>query len=64
MRGSLSIEPLATTRKACSEDLMDVEASFLSALQSADSLVARHLVLALLDNQSAIVAQFARTDWD
>ena len=63
-RGSLSIGPLATTRKACPEDLMDVEARFLSALQSANSQVARHLVLVLLDAQSVIVAQFARADWD
>ena len=62
--GLLSIGPVATTRKACSEALMNVEAMFLTALLSATSRAARHLVLALLDDQSVIVAQFARADWD
>ncbi len=63
-RGLLSVGPIATTRKACPQDLMAVEERFLIALQNAESLVARHLVLALLDTQSVIVAQFARADWD
>ena len=62
--GTVSIGPLAATRKACPQDVMDVEATYLSSLQSAKSQVARHLVLALLDAQSVIIAQFARTDWD
>lgn len=63
-RGLVEIGPLSTTRKACPADLMDAEDTFLRGLQNATSRKARHLVLVLLDAQSVIVAQFARTDWD
>ncbi len=63
-RGLVDIGPLATTRKACPADLMDAEDTFLRGLQNTTSRKARHLVLVLLDAQSVIVAQFARTDWD
>ena len=63
-RGLVEIGPLAATRKACPADLMDAEDTFLRGLQNATSRKARHLVLILLDAQSAIVVQFARADWD
>ncbi len=63
-RGLVEIGPLAATRKACPADLMDAEVAYLRGLQNATSRKARHLVLVLLDAQSVIVAQFARTDWD
>ena len=43
---------------------MDLETAFLQALGTARKVVAHHLVLALLDDQMKVIAQFARTDWD
>ena len=63
-RGSLSVGPLATTRKICPEEVMAREARFLAMLQESRTRAAWHLVLALLDQRGVIVAQFARTDWD
>lgn len=63
-RGLLTIGPLATTRKLCPETLMDVEAAFLAALAKVHRAAAHHLVLALLDEQDRILAQFRRLDFD
>jgi hypothetical protein len=43
---------------------MQRESAFIAALESGRRRVSRHLVLVLLDERSAIVAQFARSDWD
>ncbi|MDJ0607401.1 MAG: META domain-containing protein [Kiloniellales bacterium] len=63
-RGSLSVGPLATTRKICPEEIMAGEARFLAMLEESRTRAAWHLVLALLDERGGVVAQFARMDWD
>ena len=61
---SLTIGPLATTRRACPPPIMAQEAAFIAALQSTRTQIAHHLVLALLNENSMISLQLARTDWD
>lgn len=61
---ALSIGPVATTRMNCEPGIMDIEQRFVAALEAGSRLVARHLVLGLLDDTNEIVAQFRRTDFD
>ncbi len=62
--GVIAFGPLAATRKACPEAEMRTEANLLAALEEARRFVATQLVLALLDEDGVILAQFKRTDWD
>lgn len=63
-RETITIGPLASTRMACPGELMTLETDYLQALGTATTVVSRHLVLALLDDEMKVIAQFARTDWD
>lgn len=62
--GAIEIGALASTRRLCPEPVMETETAFLSALGASERLVARHLVLVLLNSNSEILAQFARRDAD
>lgn len=61
---ALSIGPVATTRMNCEPGIMDIEQTFVAALEAGSRMVARHLVLGLLDDKNEIVAQFRRMDFD
>lgn len=63
-RGTIAFGPLASTRMACPDPQMSVETGFFQALEAARTTVAYHLVLAFLDDEMKVIAQFARTDWD
>ncbi len=62
--GTLTIGPLAVSRRACPPPQMALESKMLGALEAARRKVAAHLVLALLDEDGAVLAQFARRDFD
>ena len=61
---TIAFGPLASTRMACPDPQMSVETGFLQALGTARRAVAHHLVMAFLDEEMKVIAQFARTDWD
>lgn len=62
--GELSLGPLASTRMACPPLQMELETQMLDVLSQAKRSVASHLVLALLDEEGFVLAQFARRDAD
>ena len=61
---SITIGPLATTRKACPEDIMAGERNFLSALTSARGARTTHFKLVLLDADGTELLRLVRQDWD
>lgn len=61
---AITISPVATTRKACPEEVMAAERSFLATLTNARSAKATHLKLMLLDADGKEILHLARRDWD
>ena len=62
--GRLSLGLLAMTQRACAPEVAQVETRMIAVLGAASRHVATHLVLALLDAQDEVLAQFTRADWD
>lgn len=56
----ISIGPLATTRMACDQALMDQETQYLAALQSAATYAIEGKVLELRTKDGALAADFSR----
>ena len=52
----------ASTRKECEQDIMEQEASYYTALESARVWIIRGLNLELRDEAGALQVQFVRSD--
>ncbi len=61
---AITIGPLATTRKACAEEIMAGERSFLAVLTSARGVQATHFKLVLLEADGTELLRLVRQDWD
>ncbi len=61
---AITISPIATTRKACPEEIMARERSFIAALTNARSVDAAQFKLVLLDADGKELLRLARQDWD
>ena len=61
---AITIGPLATTRKACAEEVMAGERSFITVLTSARSVEGTHYKLVLMDADGTELVRLARQDWD
>lgn len=61
---AITISPLATTRKACAEEVMAGERSFIAALASTRSVEATHFKLVLRDAEGTELLRLVRQDWD
>ena len=62
--GAITIGPLATTRKACAQEIMARESSFLSVLTTARGVQATHFKLVLLAADGTELVRLVRQDWD
>ena len=61
---TITISPLATTRKACEEEVMALERKFMLVLTSARSVEATQFKLVILDADGAVLLRMVRQDWD
>jgi len=61
---AITIGPLATTRKACAQEIMARERSFLSVLAGARGVQATHFKLVLLTADGTELVRLVRQDWD
>jgi putative lipoprotein len=62
--GGLEIGALGATKMACLEPVMEREAAFMKALQSAKSFKRKRIVLGLLDDGGAVVLELAQRGAD
>ena len=60
----IKIGPLASTRMACEETAMQTETRFLKMLEATTEFEREQVRLVLRDENRAILARFAQTDWD
>ena len=61
---NIAIGPLATTRMACPEPIMEREARFLRALENSRQFMRNRIDLSLTDNAGMIIARLLQTDAD
>lgn len=61
---AIKIGPLASTRKMCPPDIMNVETKLLKILDQARYVEASHLKMSLMDENQTLLAKFQRSDWD
>lgn len=61
---TVQIGPLATTRKMCPPDIMNMEITLLTALSKARTIETTHLNLTLMDENGIQIMNLQRTDWD
>lgn len=61
---TITISPLATTRKVCPDPIMAKERSFIAALTNARSAGTSHIKLVLLDADGTELLRLVRQDWD
>ena len=59
---TIRIDPLATTRKLCTEVLMDLETKMLIALEAARAFERRQTELSLFDEDGKTLARFRQDD--
>ena len=62
--GELTFGPVAATRMACPEPMMQTESDFFGALDATREAVATHLLLALFDADGKLLATLTRRDAD
>ena len=62
--GSISLGPIAMTRRACMGSEDETERAFMQVLNSASKVAATHLVLAILDADNVLLATLTRRDAD
>ncbi len=60
----LKIGPLASTKKLCRKNVMDIERKFLDALQISHKVVGGHLAIELMSSHGDTVLSLKRRDWD
>ena len=63
-KGTISIDPLGTTRKLCPEVLMDLETKMLIALEAARAFERGQTELSLFDEDGKTLARFRPADRD
>ncbi|AXI47926.1 hypothetical protein C1J03_19105 [Sulfitobacter sp. SK012] len=63
-QGPALFGPIASTRKMCPDPEMQTEMLLFQVLGDAQEMVAFHLVMALFDNNGAMLATFERSDPD
>lgn len=63
-KATLSIGPLAATRKACPPAIMKREVGFISALEKTRLFLRDGARLTLKDARGVTVVRLAQTDWD
>lgn len=61
---TIAIGPLASTRKACAEEVMNMEGQLFKALDGARSFRRKQTVLYLFDSAEVEIARFRQTDAD
>lgn len=59
---TISIDPLSTTRKLCTETLMDLETKMLTALEAARSFECEQTELSLSDEHGKTLARFKKKE--
>ncbi len=63
-RDRIKIGPRASTRMACEEPAMQIEARFLKMLEATTGFQRERVKLTLRDKNRMILAIFVQTDWD
>jgi len=62
--GQIFVGPVAATRQACAESVMERERALAAALENARSYHRRKTELALFDAEAKPVLEMRQTDWD
>jgi len=61
---TLTVGALASTKKFCSDDIMQAESDFMQKLRETRRFEATHIELRLFDMNDAQLMQLRRRDWD
>ncbi len=61
---AISIGPLASTKMACSKEVMEAELAWMDMLQRARSAEASFKTLVLRDEAGTVIATLRHRDWD